>query len=292
MIGYVLAFVSSLFFAIYIVPRKLSKINPVYFSFFMSLGFLASSLLLYLMQPLLKFQEQISLNLLWALMAGLIWSVSFVCYVSSIDIIGLSRSNQWKNLQGPIGILLGLVVLHEYSNTNPVFVVLAGVVIFVSAVFLSKTTSDDNNRTVSKGIGLALLSGIGFGVVSLINKYLSVHVGVFSQQVVWSFGIAISLLLYIFIKDGSINVLRKVSKNDFWLGTLAGLLYTGASFFSLEAYRFIPVSVGITILQLSSLWVVAIGIFVFKEIDLKKYFRNVLLGILFAIVSIVLLFFT
>ena len=292
MIGYILAFVSSLFFAIYIVPRKLTKINPVHFSFFMSLGFLASSLLLYFMQPFIKFQETISLNLLWALVAGLIWSVSFVCYISSIDVIGLSRSNQWKNLQGPIGAFLGLIVLREYSKTNPVFVILAGAAIFVSAVFLSKTTSDDNKSTVLKGISLGLLSGVGFGVVSLINKYLSVHVGVFSQQVVWSFGIAISLLIYIFTKNNLWKNLLKVPKKDFLLGILAGFLYTGASFFFLESYRFIPVSIGITILQLSTLWIVGIGIFVFKEIDLKKYFGNVLLGVLFALVSMVLLFFT
>src|SRR3989344_3046194 len=148
MLGYLLAFISSIFFGLYIVPRKL---EPVHFSLLMSLGFFAGSLVLYLLQPLLQFQETISPALLWSLLAGLIWAMSFLLLIYSIDQIGLSRSNQWKNLQGPVGVILSLVILAEYSTTNAFFAVLAGVAIFVSALFFSAMTPE-TGKANSRGI--------------------------------------------------------------------------------------------------------------------------------------------
>ena len=102
----------------------------------MSIGFSVSSIILYLFQPLIKFHETISPVLLWSIAAGIIWATAFVSFVKSIDLIGLSRSNQWKNLQGPVGVILSLFILGETATTNPVFAILAAMAIFLSAVFL------------------------------------------------------------------------------------------------------------------------------------------------------------
>jgi len=134
MIGYVFALVSSLFFSLYVIPRKLTKENPFIYSFFMSIGFLISSVVLYCFKPLLHFYEVININILWSVLAGFIWALGFVTFVKSIDLIGLSRSNQWKNLQGPVGVVLSLIILGEYAKTNSLFVFLSIVAIFISAL--------------------------------------------------------------------------------------------------------------------------------------------------------------
>ena len=286
MVGYIYAIISSLFFALYIIPRKLTKTQPIYFSVLMSTGFFVGSLVLYLLQPFLKFHEAINISLLWAYPAGIIWAVSFVAFVRSIDSIGISRSGQWKNLQGPVGIILGLFLLGESAHTNSVFAILAGVAVFLSAVFLTNTRSSDNTENSNSGILLGILSGLGFGVVSAINKYVTVNVGVYSQQVVWSFGILSTLLLYMLSQEKLRKNFTPIGRKDWTLSILSGFLYLGASFFMLQSYKLIPVSIGLTIIQLSILWVIAIGIFIFKEIDLKKYWFKILLGIIFALVGI------
>jgi len=291
MLGYLLAFISSIFFGLYIVPRKLSKLEPVHFSLLMSLGFFAGSLVLYLLQPLLQFQETISPALLWSLLAGLIWATSFLLLIYSIDQIGLSRSNQWKNLQGPVGVILSLVILAEYSTTNAFFAVLAGVAIFVSALFFSATTPE-TGKANSRGILLAILAGVGFGIVAVINKYVTDTVGVYLQQVVWSFGIVLTLVIYAFLKNNLPTLQTDITKREVMLGVLAGLLYLGASFFMLQSYKYIDASVGFTIIQLNALWTIAIGIFVFNEVDLKLHRNKVWWGILFALVGVTLLLFT
>lgn len=287
MIGYLFALISSIFFSLYVVPRKFSKLSPVIFSFFMSLSFSFCSIILYLLQPIIKFHEIPSLVLLWSVGAGIIWATSFVLFISSIDAIGLSRSNQWKNLQSPVNTLLSLLILGEYAKTNPFFALLAAFAIFISALFFTITSKENKKQNV-KGVYLATLSALGFGTVATIQKYVTSHVGVYSQQVVWSLSIAASLFLFILVTNKIKNVFR-IKLKEVYLGLGAGIIYLGASIFQLFSYQYIPASIGFTVIQLNALWTITIGILIFKEIDLKKYYKRVGLGFLFTILGILLL---
>jgi glucose uptake protein GlcU len=288
MLGYILALLSSVFFSLYIIPRKLSKLSPLIFSFFMSIGFFIGTIVLYSFQPLLKFQEVPSLTLLWSVVAGAIWATAFVLFVSSIDYIGLSRSNQWKNLQGPVGVLLCLFILGETTTVHPQYAILAALAVFISAIFF--TFSSNNKKMLLKGIVFATLSAIGFGTVATIQKYVTVNIGVYTQQVVWSISIALSLLIYILLTKKLKNII-KASKNDIGLGLIAGVLYLGASCLQLFSYKYLAASIGFTIIQMNAFWTIAIGIFIFKEIDLRKYSKNVILGFIFTLIGITFLIF-
>lgn len=290
MFGYISAVISSLFFSLYIIPRKLSTLSPLIFSFFMSIGFLVSSLILYSFQPLIGFKEHISPVLLWSVAAGLMWAVSFVAFVTSIDSIGLSRSNQWKNLQGPIGVFLSLLLMGEITTTNPFFALLAAFSIFISALFFTKTSSSTSKQVNMRGIYLASLSALGFGSVAVIQKYVTAQVGVYSQQVIWSLSIFSFLTLFILLTNGFQEVLKSKRK-DVFLGLGAGFVYLGASIFQLFSYQYIPAAIGFTIIQLNALWTIIIGIVVFNEIDLKKYGKQVILGLIFTILGVALLAF-
>ncbi len=288
MIGFVLAFISSVFFSLYVVPRKLSKLKPLDFSLLMSIGFFTSSLLLYAFQPVLGFHETISPVLLWSLLAGAIWAASFVTFVKAIDAIGLSRSNQWKNLQGPIAAVLSLIFLAEWQTTKPFFVLLAGLAIFASALAFTISDSKEQAKANMKGVYLATLAGLGFGTVAVIQKYVTTNVGVYSQQVVWSFAIMLSIALYILITGKKLPK-PSLGNRDSRLALAAGLLYLGASFFQLQSYKHLPASIAFTVIQLNTIWTVGIGIIYFKEISVAKHYKRLLVGLVFALGGILLL---
>lgn len=288
MLGYISAVISSLFFSLYIIPRKLSTLSPLIFSFFMSIGFFVSSLILYSFQPLIGFHERLSPVLFWTVGAGIVWAVSFVSFVTSIDYIGLSRSNQWKNLQGPVGVFLSLLLLGEFATTNPIFALLAALAIFTSALFFTKTSSATSKLDNNKGIYLASLSALGFGSVAVIQKYVTAQVGVYSQQVIWSLSIVISLFIYILVNRKFVEIFKS-KKKDIFLGLGAGVFYLGASIAQLFSYFYIPAAIGFTIIQLNALWTITIGIVVFKEIDLKKFGRQVVWGLFFTVLGVALL---
>src|SRR3989344_4792130 len=124
------------------------------------------------------------------------------------------------------------------------------------------------------------------------NKYVTDTVGVYLQQVVWSFGIVLTLVFYAFLKSNLPTLRTEITRREVMLGVLAGLLYLGASFFMLQSYKYIDASVGFTIIQLNALWTIAIGVYIFKEVDLKLHRNKVWWGIAFAILGIALLLFT
>ena len=286
--GYLFAIISSLFFSLYVVPRKLSKLSPAIFSFFMSVGFSISSIVLYSFQHLLNFHETPNLTLLWSVVAGVIWATAFVAFITSIDLIGLSRSNQWKNLQGPVGVFLSLLILGEVATTNPIFALLAAAAIFLSALFFTTISSSVEKHLNKSGIYLASLAALGFGSVAVIQKYVTTNVGTYSQLVVWSLSITVSLFIYLLLTKKLTNITTS-SQKDIILGLIAGILYLGASLFQLLSYYFLAASISFTIIQLNTFWTITIGIVVFKEINLKKYYKNVLIGLLFTLIGIVFL---
>ncbi len=289
MLGYLFAVISSLFYSLYVVPRKLSKLSPVIFSFFMAAGYGISAIVLYLFQPLLNFHETVSAALWVAVLAGIIWAAAFVCFVSAIDALGLARSNQWKNLQGPVAIFLSLLFLGEFAAINPFFAILAALAIFLSAVCFT-IPSGHQKHIIIRGVALASLSALGFGTVAVLQKYLTSTIGVYSVQVVFSFSIATSLAWYLFLSK-KLGGVRTSSKKDTVLGLCAGVLYLGASLFQLLSYTYLAASIAFTIIQLNTLWTVFIGIFIFKEINFGKHYQRVSMGFLLTIVGIILLAF-
>lgn len=290
MLGYIYAIISSIFFSFYIIPRKLSKLTPALFSFLMSFGFFLGTISVYFAFPSLHIGEKLSLTLLWSVLAGVIWAISFVSFVKSIDFLGLARSNQWKNLQGPIGVLLALVVLGESSQANPFIAVIAAMFVFFSALAFTISNGRDKVIEEKTGVILALLSGVGFGTVAVIQKYVTSLAGVYTQQIVWSGTIFISLLLYL-IAQKNITNLKNHSARDVVLAFVGGLIYLGASYSQLFSYKYIAASIGFTVIQMNALWTILIGIFIFREIDLRIHYKRVVFGLLSALVGIALLAF-
>ncbi len=288
--GYLLAVISSLFFSLYVVPRKYSKLSPVAFSLIMSASFFVGSLLLFSIKLMTGLHEPLNWQLLWAIAAGVVWALGFVSFMRSVDILGLARSNQWKNLQGPVGVILSLIILGEYGQTRPIFAVLAGLAIFLSATALNIVHKNEDTAKRKHHINLALLSGVCFGTVSVINKHVTTEVGVYSQQVVWAATIALSLLVYIAITR-RLNSLQHINRRELHLGCMAGLGYMGASVFMLESLSRLPASIAFPIIQLNGIWTVAIGLYVFREIPFRKNYTRISAGIVLALVGIFFLAF-
>lgn len=289
MTGYILALISSLFFSLYIIPRKFTRLDPIYFSLLVGIGFFVSSSLLYLIRILFGFYEIIRPEILWSILGGILWAIGLVSLVKSIDSLGLTRSNQWKNLQGPIGVILSLVILTEYAQVNPVWAILAGLCVFLAAFLINVSNEQESRSQNLSGVSLALLSALAFGSVTVINKYVVAEVGVYSQQVLWAFSIAATLFFYcLFYKD--IREIKVVARRDIVIGLVSGLVYLGASFFMLESYKYIPASIGFTIIQLNTVWTFIAGVFFFHEIEAFRHYKRLIFGLCFSFAGIALLF--
>ena len=291
--GYIFAIISSLFFTAYIIPKKISKQSPLKYSLFMGLGFFIISIIGYLINKILIPNTQETLLnpiLLLSALGGILWLVGSIFFLTAIDKIGLSRSNQWKNLQGPIGAMLTLIFLSEFMQTKVIYILLAIVFILISAMIF-KIKNEQEKVVDKKGIIYAILSAMFFGTNALIQKYVTNNGLIYSQQVYFSGLVCISAFTYIIIKEKNVKFLFNIKSKDNVLGIVGGFLYFFASFFSTLSYKYIPGSIAFTIVQLNAVWTVLVGILIFKEIDLKKNWKRIMLGIVLAIIGVVMLLF-
>jgi glucose uptake protein GlcU len=76
-------------------------------------------------------------------------------------------------------------------------------------------------------------------------------------------------------------------KNSCWLPLLGGAIFFLSSLFNVIAYAHISGVVASNITQLSTVWTLVFSILVFKEINLKKDWWRISLGIVFVAAAMV-----
>ena len=292
LIGYMLSIISSLFFTIYILPRKISKQKPIYYTMFVGLGYSIISIIMYIGNQLVGNSKEVIYHpiLLVSAFAGFSWMLGQLLLVTAIDKIGLSRSNQWKNLQGPIGSILILIFFQESISTNLVFLFSAIAMIFVSAMLFT-IKRDDEVIIDKKGIIYAIVSALFFGTNAWLRKYVTAEGFVYAQQLYGSIAVFITALIYIVIKDRNGKELLNLKDKNNYLAIVGGSIYYFASYFFVLAYNYIQGSIAFTIVQLNAVWTVLVGILVFKEMNFKKNWLRISAGIIVAIIGVVMLLF-
>ncbi len=291
MMGYILAALSSIFFGIYVIPKKLAKMETKYYLFYMAIGFLFISSIAYLFSLLNgnNIEKLFHPVLLLVIFRGISWFAASNLFLISIDKIGMSRSTQYKNLKGPLGVLLTLIFLAEFKVTNVFLVLLAAVLTFFSALLF--TIKKDHNKIDKSGIIYACVASLFLAVNALIQKYVTNSGFIYTQQLWQAITIIIIAYMYIIIKDKNLNTLKTITFKNKLLAILSGLLYYFATYFNTLSYKHLPASIAFTIVNMSGIWSVIIGISIFKEIDFKKNYKRIITGIILSIIAIIILLF-
>lgn len=227
--------------------------------------------------------------LIYAAIAGVLSMVASISLVIAIDKIGMSRSNQWKNFQGPIGALLIFFIFGEASTTKIYFLFLAIIAIFLSAILLTIKNKTEGEIFDKKGIIYALISALFYGVNALMRKYTSDVNLIYEQQLYSAIFMLLTCLIYILIKDKNMKKVGKIISRDNVLAILAGIVYYFATYFFITAYQYIQGSIAYTIVQLNTIFTIFFGIWVFKELEFKKNWIRISLGVILAIVGLIIL---
>ncbi|MDR2694384.1 MAG: GRP family sugar transporter [Chitinispirillales bacterium] len=309
--GFILSVLVSLLFAVYAIPRKFSTQNVILYTMWMGVAYFVGTAAAV---PALwggGFERAENLASPWhslTVARGGVWVLGMAMYNLAIDKIGLTRFNQWKNVQGPVGSLLILFVVSEnVTGTKVLFLALGMTVMLLSAMFFQIRLETDRGKTAARsGVLCALGAGVCFGVAALLNSVVSsVKITgerfILSQLLYHSASlVVISALTYIILggklggESGAKERFFEVFKVDkkTYLPFIAGGMYMLAAFLTIYSYRLIPNNaVPWSITQLNVFWTILAGVFIFKEIDFKKHFLRLAIGTVAAIVACALLFF-
>ena len=288
--GYIFAIISSIFSAIYVLPKKLSKQKPIVYAMIMGVGYFIASTIGFVFLKTFNYIDEplVFPHAIIACINGIVWTIASVAVLSSIDRIGLAKSNQWKSLQGPIGAFLMLAFFSEFLTTKVIFIVFAIVFITFAAMMFS-TREKDTDSVDKRGIVYALLAAVFYGLYTLVKKYLTNEGTLFAQQIYTAIFVFISAASYILIKYRTLRIDAPETKKEIALPLLGGVLFFGNASFNVLAYKYIEGSIVSMLHQLNAVWLFLIGVFVFKEIDFKKHWLRLLAGLILSIIGLFML---
>lgn len=219
---------------------------------------------------------------------GLFWFLSVYIYATAIDKIGVSRATQYQSLKTPFGVILTLIFLEEFLVTNLAVVLLSTGLTFLSAILLTIKKAP-NKKIDNLGIVYAIISAILLATTNLLQKWVTNQGIVYSQHIFTAMSSFVFACFYVLLKDKNMKNTISIANKSKSLAFFGGCAFYFASFFQALAYKRLPASIVTIIVQLSSIWSILIGIKIFKEIDLKKHWKRISLGMITIVLSILIL---
>ncbi len=291
LMGYIFSLVASVFFTLYIILKKLAKKRCSTYTFFVGLGYLTCSVIVFvIMKTIFSLEEPwFDIRLLWACLGGLLWAIALVLFMAAIDRIGVARAGQYKNLQAPIGSLLILFALGEYQSSNLWFILTAIFLTFLGALCYS--VQQEEGKIDKVGIMMAVASALCYSANSLIRKMVTGFGFIYSQQAYTSLTITVCLFIFLLFRKNNISACneRENFRKTNLVGLTAGVCYFLASITLTLSYTYISGTVAFTISQLCTVWIALCGVFVFKEICFKKHWARIVLGLVLSFFGILML---
>ena len=290
-LGVFFAVIVSVLFAVYAVPRKYSKQNAALYTMWVGVAYFVGSVVVCSAVWGFGLREQENLLSPWHVLTalrGVVWVCGIVSFNIAIDKIGLTRFNQWKNFQGPIGTLLMLTFLNEVVGSKVLWLLLGMTAMFISAVLFTIKSDNGSKQSNTSGILFSLFAAACFGVTAFINKIITNQGFIYSQLLYHSLSVVVSAAIIFVIQKRKPKEILRLSREN-WLPFISGVMFLTATILSIFSYTMIVGSVSWSITQLNAVWTILIGIFVFKEVSFKKHWLRIITGFIFAIVAIIFL---
>ncbi|HEX4065733.1 MAG TPA: GRP family sugar transporter [Acidobacteriaceae bacterium] len=281
-LGTVCAFAAGAWLGAAEAPARLvaSGYSPFAISFCMVIGvFLARWTLPVMMKGTRSVVRDLRLRphlILWAILAGSLWSVANTLTIFAIRDVGLSIAFPLWNTNSLIGIFWGWALFHELdgASARSWFRVLAGAAaIVVGSVLLSVLSVHTLTSTPGlavRGIAAALGAGLLWGTMYVpYRKAYLTGVNPLSFVTIFTFGeVGTMLFLGTLIPGGLPSLghqLHALRPSILWL-LIGGFCWVIGDLFQQYATKYVGISRAIPLSNTNQLWGFAWGVLVFGEL--------------------------
>lgn len=315
LIGILASLIAAIFFGLYPVPRRYVNFGITDYMISMSLGLLTAGFIISLGASLILNAPLIQLSMSqwgYALLAGILWCLGTIMYVSSVDCAGVGRATPIKNLTLIFGVLFGLFLFQEYTGLtliNIVMILTGSLLLIYSGKKLSsiqgqqdiarpscpvdlvipEILGEDKKTTLTAGIILALGAALMYGLTTIPIKTLTRNTQTITQFIPI---VGLGALTTATIADPILTTThtwKNTPPKQHLIAALSGLIWI---------IGFTGLTVGIKLVKLSISWPIAMSstvfaviyaIFLVKEIDVKENMKEIIIGLTVGIAGIILL---
>jgi len=287
-LGFALGVVSAIFFALYMVPQRVVKLDTLTYLWTIAIGVLLTALVPYLLAGCPQHSSWTERG--EALICGVVWALGTMAFSAGITRIGLALATPIKNTTGVLGTLVGLIFFQEWRIVNPLLTLLGSILIVLSAIVIGQTGRDDvSRRSTLVGIFCALMAALCYASYLYPMKLVLASVD-FREFTPWmGLGILLTATLAVILRPDRLSVLRRYPLSSFAWSLLGGVAWTLALYAMIGSLHMVGLSISWSLAQLNTIPAVFLGIMVFHEVRWSDQWRKVLLGLLFATLGTVAL---
>ncbi len=289
--GFALAFVSMIFFGLYMVPRKFCGLRHLEFVLSMSGGVLASMLVAWALYgdksrsaPLAAYG--------WAALCGPIWTLGMVAFTVAVAEMGLTLATPIKNTTAVLGSLVGLLFFGESRHTTPWMALGGSVLIVACAVVIGQAGegSETHFGVTRRGVIWSLLAAVFFAAYTVPLKLaMGLRLDSYSIVLGMAVGIGLAAAAGHVAGGGSPREWWRRPRRDHYFAALAGVTWSLATLFMNEAIRRIGLAVTWPVTNLNTVVAVGMGAWVFHEVHLERHRTKLAWGLVFAAAGVALL---
>ena len=288
LLGFALGLASALFFAFYMLPQKLVKVDHVTFLWTMGVGVLLTALVPY---AAVGFPHASS----WwekcaGLLCGAVWGLGTLSFAAAISRIGLTLSTPIKNTTGVLGTLVGLVLFQEWKTTDPWLGVTGSVLIVASALIIGRTGNSDTPRGhVLAGVGYSLLAALCYASYLYPLKLVVSRIGYWEFTPWMAAGILLTATIAVLFRRDGLHNLISYPPRVYGLSLLGGMAWAIALFSLTASMGMVDLSVAWSLAQLNTIPAVIIGSLAFHEVNFRIHRLSLCLGLLAATLGTLIL---
>jgi drug/metabolite transporter (DMT)-like permease len=226
---------------------------------------------------LLDLREKAHL-MVWAVLAGMLWSVANTLTVFAIRNVGLSIAFPLWNTNSLVGLFWGWLLFNELRGGGAgqwVKVLGGAVAIVAGACLLAYATSHQAGAAPQNAATLGILAALGAGLLwgTMYIPYRKAYISgmnPLSFVTVFTFGELGTTFALALLFDGGLQgvgaELTKARPALFWL-FLGGFCWVLGDLFQQYAAKYIGISRGIPLSNTNQLWGLAWGALVFGELS-------------------------
>ena len=287
-IGFILGICSAIFFACYMVPQKLIRMDNTTFLWVMSLGVLLTALIPYVLAGCPHRATPVQIGL--AMLCGMVWCLGTLSFAHGIQRIGMALATPIKNTTGILGTLVGLLAFQEWKTIEPRLCLLGSALIVVAAMIIGQTGRGDVSRRSSvAGVIFSLLAALCYASYLYPMKLVVVAIGNWEFVPWMAAGILLTATVALLIRPDGVRNLRRYRFRDHALATLGGAAWAIALYCLNGSLALIGLSVAWSLAQLNTIPAVFFGIVLFHEISPRAQWPKLVLGLLAATTGTILL---
>ena len=301
--GFSIALLSMVFFGLYMVPRKFSRLRDFDFVLSMCVGAVVTTQVARLIAHGGAPPDAPADGLWLAFICGPIWALGVLFYTLSVSTMGLALATPIKNTTAVLGTIFGLAIFAEWRETNAVYALVGSCLVVLCAVILARCgrcgesgpvacESRPEVRTVVSALGVlfALLAAVFFAAYTIPMR-LSQQAGLDNYTLMAYMGMGTLVggagLWGVFSRGRRRWITEPL--RDHLYAALAGCIWALATLTMSMGIMRIGLAVTWPVVNLNTIITVAVGVLLFKEISFRQCSGTISLAIGCALAGTVLL---